>query len=216
MHPLHSIAPFLFCADVCTSTPALHNSFGPPCLSKSSPVPPQHHRQPTAAVGNASGGRNGHGTRCSCWCCRSYITLHDMLQSTTRYSYIPSPPCSRHVANQPLKQTCIMDLLSGCNNPSSKHLYVHPSFVMPCLVASFGRKKLGRGGDVQLTAIDHVAPWAIRRVSDHWDAAVPAYFQLPAASSQQLLAAIPPLASWLTFLPEPGTPTCRAVRVAMG
>ncbi|USP79734.1 hypothetical protein yc1106_07008 [Curvularia clavata] len=91
-----------------------------------------------------------------------------------------------------------MDSDSGRNSQAAICPSIHPNAMLSRV---FWQKNLGRGGDVQLTALDHVAPWAIRRVSDHWEAAVPAY------SSCQLPAAIHPLASWLTFLPEPGAPT---------
>lgn len=173
LHPLHSIARFYF-------VPALVRA-PRPCTTRANRL--LCARQPTAAIEHDT----GHTTH-AYGSCRCNPTRH------TRSGLLPvylqlfgwRGCCSytlhtrRHVANQPLKQTCIMDSDSGRKNTQS-NLYVHPSIHPNAISHAFWQKKLGRGGDVQLTALDHVAPWAIRRVSDHWEAAV-----VPTYSSCQL------------------------------
>lgn len=85
-----------------------------------------------------------------------------------------------HVANQALKQTCTMDSGRKCK---PGYMPIHPIHVPipldpPCrrralAVGTVGWKKNGTGGDVQLAAHEHVAPWAAGRLRSHWETALP-------------------------------------------
>ncbi|KAJ5022835.1 hypothetical protein PSV08DRAFT_379567 [Bipolaris maydis] len=67
-------------------------------------------------------------------------------------------------------------------------------------------KKNGTGGDVQLTAHDNVAPWAVAVFVAIGRRRCPA---APAVAGRAMQASLA-LASWLTFLREPGAPSLRS------
>ncbi|KAJ6277326.1 hypothetical protein J3E71DRAFT_372449 [Bipolaris maydis] len=100
--------------------------------------------------------------------------------------YVLTYSAGGHVANQALKQTCTMDSRPKCKPGSWK--------------------KNGTGGDVQLTAHDNVAPWAVAVFVAIGRRRCPA---APAVAGRAMQASLA-LASWLTFLREPGAPSLRS------